>query len=149
MNFHKPETELQANEWLWNYLSRYNAQRHRSEKHSRLEDWLANISQEGVRDMCSWEQYCRFAREPETRKVGVDARITIDGTAWEVEPDMAGETVILLWGCLTTRCMWSLPVKHGGLIILCRARCHYTVTGRSGVVKRLNGPIVSMLWPDS
>lgn len=48
--------------------------------------------------MCSWEQYCRFAREPESRKVGVDARITIDGTAWEVEPDMAGETVILLWG---------------------------------------------------
>lgn len=35
-HFHKPETELQANEWLWNYLSRYNAQRHRSEKHSRL-----------------------------------------------------------------------------------------------------------------
>ncbi|MDL4915556.1 MAG: IS481 family transposase [Enterobacterales bacterium endosymbiont of Blomia tropicalis] len=97
-HFHKPETELQANEWLWNYLSRYNAQRHRSEKHSRLEDWLANIAQEGVRDMCSWEQYCRFAREPESRKVGVDARITIDGTAWEVEPDMAGETVILLWG---------------------------------------------------
>ncbi|ENR4285649.1 transposase family protein, partial [Salmonella enterica] len=97
-HFHKPETELQANEWLWNYLSRYNAQRHRSEKHSRLEDWLANIGQEGVRDMCSWEQYCRFAREPESRKVGVDARITIDGTAWEVEPDMAGETVILLWG---------------------------------------------------
>lgn len=97
-HFHKPETELQANEWLWNYLSRYNAQRHRSEKHSRLEDWLANIPRDGVRDMCSWEQYCRFAREPESRKVGVDARITIDGTAWEVEPDMAGETVILLWG---------------------------------------------------
>jgi len=34
-HFLKPETELQANEWLWNYLSRYNAQRHRSEKHSR------------------------------------------------------------------------------------------------------------------
>jgi hypothetical protein len=30
--------------------------------------------------------------------VGVDARITIAGTAYEVEPDMAGETVILLWG---------------------------------------------------
>jgi len=48
--------------------------------------------------MCSWEQYCRFAREPESRKVGIDARVTIDGTAWEVEPGMAGETVILLWG---------------------------------------------------
>lgn len=97
-HFHKPETEQQTNEWLWNYLSRYNAQRHRSEKHSRLDDWLANIPRNGVRDMCSREQYCRFAREPESRKVGVDARVTIDGTAWEVEPDMAGETVILLWG---------------------------------------------------
>jgi hypothetical protein len=48
--------------------------------------------------MCAWEQFCRFAREPERRKVGIDARITIDGTAYEVEPSMAGETVILLWG---------------------------------------------------
>ena len=48
--------------------------------------------------MCTWEQFCRFAREPERRKVGVDARVTIDGTAYEVEPDMAGETVVLLWG---------------------------------------------------
>jgi hypothetical protein len=99
-HFHKSETELQVNEWLWNYLSRYNVKRHRSEKHSRLEDWLANIPQDGVRDMCSWEQYCRFAREPESRSVGVDARVTIDGTAWEVEPDMAGDTVILLWGAV-------------------------------------------------
>ncbi|MBJ6574428.1 transposase family protein [Enterobacter hormaechei] len=97
-HFHKPETELQANEWLWNYLIRYNAQRHRSEKHSREEDWLMHLPPKGVQDMCTWEQYCRFAREPESRKVGIDARITIDGTAYEVEPDMAGETVILLWG---------------------------------------------------
>lgn len=48
--------------------------------------------------MCTWEQYCRFAREPESRRVGVDARVTIDGTVWEVDPDMAGETVTLLWG---------------------------------------------------
>lgn len=46
--------------------------------------------------MCTREQYCRFAREPESRRVGVDARVTIDGTVWEVEPDMAGETVTLL-----------------------------------------------------
>ncbi|TDP13512.1 hypothetical protein DFO52_11333 [Enterobacter sp. AG326] len=50
-HYHKPETELQANECLWNYLSRYNPQRHRSEKHYRLEDWLANIPWDGVRGM--------------------------------------------------------------------------------------------------
>lgn len=97
-HFHKPETERQANEWLMRYLLRYNDQSHRSEKHSRLDDWLANLPAEGVRDMCAWEQFCRFAREPERRKVGVDARISIGGTAYQVEPDMAGETVVLLWG---------------------------------------------------
>lgn len=48
--------------------------------------------------MCSWQQFCRFAREPERRKVGIDARFGIDGTQYEVEPYMAGEHVILLWG---------------------------------------------------
>ena len=48
--------------------------------------------------MCSWAQFCRFAREPERRKVGIDARISIDGTQYEVEPYMAGEYVVLLWG---------------------------------------------------
>lgn len=97
-HFHKPETEKQANEWLMRYLLRYNDQDHRSEKHSRLQDWLTNLPSDGLRDMCTWEQFCRFAREPESRKVGVDARITIGGTSYEVEPDMAGETVVLLWG---------------------------------------------------
>ena len=97
-HFHKPETEKQANEWLIRYLLRYNDQEHRSEKHSRLEDWLKNLPSDGLRDMCIWDHFCRFAREPERRKVGIDARINISGTAYEVEPDMAGETVVLLWG---------------------------------------------------
>lgn len=63
-----------------------------------MDDWLAHLPAEGVRDMCTWEQFCRFAREPERRKVGIDARVSIDGTAYELEPDMAGETVVLLWG---------------------------------------------------
>ncbi len=46
-HFHKPETEHQANEWLWRYLTQYNNQRHRSEKHSRIEDWVANLPPEG------------------------------------------------------------------------------------------------------
>lgn len=99
--------------------------------------------------MCSWEQYCRFAREPESRKVGVDARITIDGTAWEVEPDMAGETVILLWGLFDEEMYVEFTGETWGLIIRCRGLCRCTVTGRSDAVKRLNGPIVSMPGPCS
>lgn len=97
-HFHKPETEKQANEWLARYLARYNAQAHRSEKHSRVDDWLRNLPAEGLREMCAWEQFCRFAREPERRKVGVDARLSIEGTAYEVEPGMAGDEVVLWWG---------------------------------------------------
>lgn len=97
-HFHKPETETQANEWLLRYLLRYNNQPHRREERSRLEDWLSMLPSEGFREMCTWEQFCRFARELERRKVGIDARITVDGTAYQVESDLAGETVLLLWG---------------------------------------------------
>lgn len=97
-HFHKPETEKQANDWLMRYLLSYNDQNHRSEKHSRLVDWKTHLPTDGLREMCTWEQFCRFAREPESRKVGVDARITVAGTVYEVEPDMAGESVVLLWG---------------------------------------------------
>lgn len=95
---HKPETKRQANDWLMRYLLRYNDQNHRSEKHSRLYDWLANLPADGVRDMCTWEQFCRFAREPERHKIGVDARITNNGTAYQVALHMAGETMVVLWG---------------------------------------------------
>lgn len=97
-HFHKPETEAEANEWLMRYLLRYNDQPHRSQPHSRKEDWLANLPAEGLREMCTWEQFCRFAREPERRKVDIDARVSVDGTAYEVDPNLAGETVLLLWG---------------------------------------------------
>lgn len=48
--------------------------------------------------MCSWERFGTFAREPERAKVGNDARITSGGVTYEVEPDLAGETVLLWWG---------------------------------------------------
>jgi hypothetical protein len=97
-HFHEPETETEANTWLHQYLIHYNNQRHRHEEHTRLEDWLLNAAPEGIRQMCSWERFCTFAREPERRKVGIDARVTIEGVAYEVNPDLAGETVTLLWG---------------------------------------------------
>ncbi len=97
-HFHQPETEAEANQWLHQYLLNYNDQPHRSEPHSRLEDWLQNIPKGGLRAMCSWERFCTFAREPQRRKVGGDARVSVEGVAYEVDPDLAGETVILWWG---------------------------------------------------
>jgi hypothetical protein len=120
-HFHKPETEQQANEWLLRYLMRYIRQDHRSEQHSRIEDWLANFPSGGIRQMCTWEQYCRFAREPERRRVGVDARVSVEGTSYEVEPDMAGEYVLLLWGLFDN----ELYVEYEGV----RTGPYYPVAG--------------------
>jgi len=97
-HFHKPQTEAEANSWLRNFINRYNEKPHRREPHSRLEDWIANLPQSGLREMCSWERYCAFAREPERRKVGSDARISVQGTYYEVNADLAGEDVLLWWG---------------------------------------------------
>ena len=104
----EPETEAEANEGLLRFLLHYNSRPHRSEARSRLEDWLANIPPAGIREMCSWERFCTFAREPERRKVGIDARVSIEGTAYEVEPDLAGETVLLWWGLFDS----ELYVEH-------------------------------------
>ena len=97
-HFHKPQTEAEANTWLANFVSRYNDKPHRREAHSRAEDWLSNMPESGIREMCSWERYCAFAREPERRKVGSDARVQVGGAHYEVDHDLAGEEVLLWWG---------------------------------------------------
>ena len=107
-HFREPDTEAEANAWLMRFLQHYNSKPHRSESHSRIEDWLANIPPAGIREMCSWERFCTFAREPERRKVGGDARVTVEGVSYEVEPDLAGETVVLWWGLFDS----ELYIKH-------------------------------------
>jgi len=108
-HFHQPETEAEANLWLRRYLLHYNAQPHRSAGRSRGEDWLASLPEGGFRAMCAWERFCAFAREPERRKVGGDARITVEGVVYEVDPELAGETVMLWWGLFDR----DLFVEHG------------------------------------
>ena len=108
-HFHQPQNEAEANLWLHRYLATYNSQQHRSEPHSRFEDWLRNLPEGGLREMCVWERFCAFAREPERRRVGSDARITVEGVTYEVDADLAGEEVILWWGLFDR----DLYVEHG------------------------------------
>jgi len=108
-HFHEPQTEAEANAWLCNYLLRYNDSPHRTESHSRMEDWLHQLPPEGVREMCSWERFCTFAREPERRLVGIDAQVSVAGVRYEVDPDLAGETVIVWFGLYDDQ----LYVEHG------------------------------------
>jgi len=109
-HFHQPKDEAEANLWLRRALVAYNNGDHRSEPHSRVEDWLKHLPEGGVQAMCSWERFCAFAREPERRTVGGDATVSIEGAAYEVEPELAGEEVTLLWGLFDQ----ELFVEHGG-----------------------------------
>jgi hypothetical protein len=64
--------------------------------------------------MCSWERFCAFAREPERRKVGGDARIVVEGTHYEVDADLAGEEVVLWWGLFDHELFVELGEKRYG-----------------------------------
>ena len=108
-HLHEPQTEAEANDWLLRFLVHYNGMQHRSEPHTRREDWLASLPAEGFRAMCSWERYRTFARDPERRKVGIDARVSMDGVPYQVDADLAGEEVVLWWGLFDT----ELYVEHG------------------------------------
>ena len=106
----EPKNEVEANQMLFSYLKKYNDHQHRAESHSRMIDWLKNINNNGIKEMCSWDRFCAFAREPEQRKVGIDACITIDGSVYEIDPNLAGESVVLWWGLFDD----ELFVEHDG-----------------------------------
>ena len=108
-HFHEPETEAEANRWLARFIATYNRGDHRSEPHARIDDWLAHLPADGVRQMCAWERFCAFAREPERRLVGIDCRLTVAGVAYEVDAELAGETVVVWWGLFDQE-LW---VEHG------------------------------------
>ena len=85
---------------LINYLCQYIEMPHRSEKATRIQVWLKYLPKNGYRQMCSWEKFCQFVREPETRLVGSDACVSIERISYQLIPDMAGNEVILLYGLL-------------------------------------------------
>ena len=74
-----------------------------------MEDWLAHLPSDGVRQMCAWDRFCTFAREPERRLVGLNCQLTVAGVAYEVDADLAGETVVVWWGLFDQE-LW---VEHG------------------------------------
>ncbi|MCK5232181.1 MAG: DDE-type integrase/transposase/recombinase, partial [Desulfobulbaceae bacterium] len=108
-HFHTPKNEKEANSWLLNYVLRYNEKGHRSENHSRIEDWIKNMPVSGLRKVCSWDRFATFAREPERRKVTGDATIKVNGGTYRVDSSLAGHDVVLWWGLFDT----ELFVEYG------------------------------------
>lgn len=97
-HLHEPKSLEQLNEWGTNYLKQANAMPHRSESCNRLNAWKRFLPQEGYCEMCSWEKFCQIVREPESRQVGSDACVSVDGVLYQLSTDMAGLEVILLHG---------------------------------------------------
>jgi hypothetical protein len=143
-HFHRPENEAEANLWLHRYLVHYNSQPHRIEPHSRLEDWLRHLPEQGLRQMCTWERFCAFAREPERRLVGGDARLTVEGVIYEVAAELAGETVILWWGCSTRTSMSSMVTGASGPTRRVAALFRCTATAST---RRARSRSVRTGWP--
>lgn len=130
-HFHQPQTEAQANAWLANFVAKCNHRDHRSEEHSRQDDWLTHLPGDGLRSMCTWERYCTFAREPERRTVGIDCRLTVAGVTYEVDAELAGEDVIVWWGLFDQDLFAEVGEERygpfqplGGVIPLHRYRKH-------------------------
>src|SRR3546814_1303036 len=103
----KPAYGMRISDWSSDVCS---SDLHRSEPHARIEHWLRHLPGDGVRAMCSWERFCAFAREPERRTVAGDATVSVEGASYEVEPELAGGTVTLLWGLFDQQ----LFVEHDG-----------------------------------
>jgi hypothetical protein len=95
---HTLQHEEEANAWRVNFRLRSHEPPHRSEPHARLEEWLAHLSPTGIRQMCRWERFCTFAREPERCTVGSDAQVSVHGTRYQVDEELVGQAVVLWWG---------------------------------------------------
>ena len=109
-HIHPPQHINEANEWLRNYLQNRNQEKHRYEDHSRLDDWKNHLPKEGFKVMCTWEKFSTLARDPETRTVGQDACVSINGEEYQLSGELAGLTVTLLWGIFDN----ELCVEHDG-----------------------------------
>ena len=99
-HFYMPETQTEANLWLLKFIQQYNQNPHRHENRSRYEDWIKSQPEEGITKMCSWDRFCAFSRESESRTAGIDCQISIGATKYQIDPELSGETVTIWWGLL-------------------------------------------------
>lgn len=108
----KPQNLEEANQTLHHHLyTFYNTRDHRSEKRTRIEDWLQKLPSNGFKQMCSWEKFSSFAREPVERTVSAEGKISLDGVSYKVNPELLGFDVTVLLGILDN----EIYVEYNGL----------------------------------
>jgi predicted DNA-binding transcriptional regulator AlpA len=148
-HFHKPETEAEANRWLARFIAAYNRGDHRSEPHSRIEDWLAHLPAGGVQQMCEWDRFCTFAREPERRLVGIDCRLTVAGVTYEVDAEFAGDTVVVWWGLFDQELWVERGDERSGPFYPSVVRFRCTATASTGSRDAMSALTRSASSPES
>jgi hypothetical protein len=112
--FHKlkPQNEEEANQGLHHHLyTYYNTRDHRSEKRTRIEDWLQSLPPRGYKQMCSWEKFSAFARTPVDRTISKDSKVSWDGAEYKVDPELLGLDVTVLLGILDN----EIYVEHNNV----------------------------------
>ena len=62
-----------------------NQSKHRTESHSKLEDWQQNLPDADYRAMCEWEHFTKLVRESKTRKVENDACVNVNGIKYFID----------------------------------------------------------------
>lgn len=97
-HFQKPESLEQLNQWLREYIKKYNEKPHRRANCSRFKFWKDNLPEAGYRKVCTKKHFAKICRIPEKRKVASDACISIEGQSFQLSPELAGELVYVLHG---------------------------------------------------
>ena len=64
--------------------------------------------------MCTWDRFCTFAREPERRKVRSEAKVSVNGILYDVDPELVGRDVILWFGIFDNQLYVELGDKKYG-----------------------------------
>lgn len=97
-HFQRPESLEQLNQWLHEYIRKYNEKPHRRAKCSRFQFWKDLLPESSYRAVCTKEHFAKICRVPEKRTVGSDACVSIEGELFQLLPDFAGEVVQVLHG---------------------------------------------------
>jgi len=97
-HFQEPQSIDQLNQWLHEYIKNYNHKTHRRGGCSRYEYWKSHLPDLGYQEICSKEHFAKLCRTPEPRVVGSDACISVNAIMFQLDPELAGETVNVLHG---------------------------------------------------
>ena len=146
-HFHEPQTEEEANAGLRQYLLRYNDMDHRTEPHSRMQDWLENLPPiRHPRDVqlgAILHLRARTGAPEGRRRCAALPSTALPTKSIPISPERRSCSG---GGCSTTSFTSSTATSDSGLTIPWAAPSCCTATGRIKKRGMSNAPSVSRHW---